>query len=57
MLYKIVPKEPITSILDAESPEAAMDGFAWAFDFDLNTYFEAVPASTEEITAWKKGIN
>jgi len=48
VLYKIVPKKPIASIIDAESPDSAIDAFAWSMDDDMNIYFEAVPATDAE---------
>lgn len=54
MLYKIIPLYPAAAVIDAESPEAAMDGFAWAMDSDMNTYFKAVPAT--EIEAEEFGV-
>ena len=49
MIYKIVPKSPIASIVDAESPESALEGFAYQMDYDMNAYFNAVPATESEI--------
>lgn len=49
MLYKIIAVSPVAAIIDAESPESAVEGFAFAMDSDMNTYFKAVPASPEEV--------
>lgn len=48
MLYKIIPNQPIAAVIDAESAEIAMDGFAFAMDSDMNTYFTAIPATENE---------
>lgn len=48
MMYKIIPNQPIAAVIDAESAESAMDGFAWAMDSDMNAYFRAVPATENE---------
>ena len=47
-MYKIIPVSPVAGIVDAESPESALEGFAWAMDDDMNTYFKAVPVIVEE---------
>lgn len=49
MLYKIVPAQPVAAVIDAESPEAAMDGFAWSMDDDMGVYFKAVVATEKDI--------
>ena len=48
MMYKIIPVSPVAGIVDAESPECAIEGFAWAMDSDMNVYFKAVPATEKE---------
>ena len=49
MLYKIIPVSPIVGVIDAESSEDAIEGFAWAMDSDMNVYFKAVPATENEV--------
>lgn len=49
MMYKIIPALPVAGIVDAESSESAIEGFAWAMDSDMNVYFKAVPATEKEI--------
>ena len=48
MMYKIIPISPVAGVVDAESPESALEGFAWAMDSDMNVYFKAVPATEKE---------
>lgn len=45
MKYYIVPNNDIAMEIDAETPEQALEGFAWGMDSDMNAYFKAV---TEE---------
>ena len=54
MIYKIVPISSVAAMVDAESPEDAMGGFAWGMDSDMNVYFEAVPATEEEIEEYSR---
>lgn len=53
MLYKIVPASTVAAIIDAESPDVAMDGFAWSMDSDMNVYFKAVPATEEDLSEYE----
>ena len=48
MMYKIIPVSQVADIVDAESPESALEDFAFAMDSDMNRYFKAVPATDKE---------
>lgn len=47
MLFRIAPTADTAAVIDAETAESAMDGFAWSMDSDMNTYFKAIPYAKE----------
>lgn len=51
MLYRIVPVQPVAAEIYAESPESALEGFAWAMDSDMGAYFKAVPVEGQTAKA------
>lgn len=56
MKYFIIPQNDITMEIYAETPEQALEGFAWDMDSDMNAYFKAVTEKEYELIQKEKQL-
>lgn len=54
MKYFIIPQNDITMEIYAETPEQALEDFAWDMDSDMNAYFKAVTEEEYELIQKEK---
>lgn len=49
MKYKIIPRDDVMLLVDADNADDAMIWFSWSMDSDMNQYFQAVPATEDDV--------